>query len=111
MTSAKFSEVTILPVKPRDGLIGFASCVVDDWLYLGSIALHSKPDGDGIRLVYPAKTLVNGKVIHVFHPITHEGGETLTKAIQEAHEALIRKTLRKCDEEVETRVRRSAELY
>lgn len=34
------SEVNIILIKPKDGLIGFASLVINDALYLGSIGIH-----------------------------------------------------------------------
>jgi len=36
------TEVDIAFVKPKDGLIAFASVVLDDQLYLSGIAIHSK---------------------------------------------------------------------
>ena len=51
----KISEVNIILIKPRNGLIGFASLVVNDALYLGSIGIHQKLNGNGYRLTYPTK--------------------------------------------------------
>lgn len=53
MNEIVISEIQIIPVKPKNGLIGFASCVVNNQLYLGSIAIYTRPDGSGYRLVYP----------------------------------------------------------
>lgn len=39
------SEVNIVPVKPNNGLVAFASVVLDESLYLGSIGVHSRLDG------------------------------------------------------------------
>ena len=36
------TEVDVAFVKPRDGLIGFASVVLDDQLYLSGIAIHTQ---------------------------------------------------------------------
>ena len=63
----KVSDVQIIPIKPQDGLIGFASFVFDDKFYMGSIGIHTRPNG-GLRLVYPTrKNLIHS--ISVFHPI------------------------------------------
>ena len=38
----QISEVQISIVKPSNGLIAFASIVIDESIYLGSIAIHQK---------------------------------------------------------------------
>ena len=55
----KISEINIIPIKPDNGLIGFASVVLDG-LYLGSIGVYSRLDGSGYRITYPTKK-VGGK--------------------------------------------------
>lgn len=74
------SEINVYPIKPKDGLIGFASLVLNDSLYVGGIAIHTTRSG-GIRLVYPVKTIPNGKELPVCHPINRETGESLTQAV------------------------------
>ena len=88
MTDLNLTEVEIIPVKPRQGLVAFASCVVDGWLYIANIAIHTRPDGSGYRLVFPVKVLPNGKTIHCFHPVSQEAGHLLNEAIIEKFEAL-----------------------
>ena len=77
------TEVQILPVKPRDGLIAFTSLVVNEQLYIGNIAVYTRPDGSGIRLVFPAKTLPNGLTVSCVHPIHREVGQVITEAVAE----------------------------
>lgn len=60
----KISEVQIEFIKPCNGLIGFANLVIEDGLYLSSIAIHQKLNADGYRLTYPSK----GKFT-LFYPI------------------------------------------
>jgi len=81
-------EVEIYPVRPRGGLVAFASCVVNGSLYLGNIAIHTRADGMGYRLVFPDKTLPNGKLIQCVHPVTREAGDLLLRSIIEKFEAL-----------------------
>ncbi|MBI2639019.1 septation protein SpoVG family protein [Candidatus Peregrinibacteria bacterium] len=69
------TEIQIVPIKPQDGLIGFASFVLNGCLYLGSIGIHTRLDGSGFRLTYPTKGAIN-----IFHPINKE----VSKAIEEA---------------------------
>jgi hypothetical protein len=51
----RVTEVDIAFVKPKNGLIAFASVVLDDQLYLSGIAVHSKLAGSGYRLTYPTR--------------------------------------------------------
>ncbi len=84
------SEIQILPVKPRNGLIAFASFVLNESFYVGNIAIYTTPNGLDYRLVYPLKILSNGKSINIFHPITKEAGEVVRLAITEKYNSLIR---------------------
>ncbi len=76
----KITEVNITPVKPQNGLVAFASIVVDDCLYLGSIGVYCRLDGSGYRITYPTKKLANND-LHIFHPITKEAGQLIEQAI------------------------------
>ena len=75
----KISEVGITPIKPQNGLVGFASMVIDGNIYLGSIAVYVKPDGS-YRLLYPAKKTGN-KQMDIFHPINYFASKEIEKAI------------------------------
>ena len=91
------TEVSILPIKPRDGLIAFASCIINNFLYIGSIAIHSSPINPEIyRLVYPMKVLPNGKKINCVHPVSKEAGEAITKAVIRKYKEILSKA--KCEE-------------
>lgn len=83
MTSDKttISEIQFYPVKPKDGLLGFVSFVLEGKFWMGSIAVFSRPDG-GYRLVYPTRK-VAGQNINIFHPITHEAGQEVETAVSE----------------------------
>lgn len=76
----KISEVNILLIKPRNGLIGFASMVINDALYLGSIGIHQKLNGNGYRLTYPTKKTGTNNM-DIFHPINREAGKAIETAI------------------------------
>lgn len=76
----KISEIQVIPVKPRDGLIGFASFVLDEKYYVGSVAIYTRLNGSGFRLVYPTKK-VGEKNINVFHPINSEVGKAIDEAV------------------------------
>lgn len=76
----KISEIEIIPVKPKEGLIGFASFVLDEKYYVSSIAIFTKIDGSGYRLVYPTKK-VGERNINIFHPINREVGNIIANSI------------------------------
>lgn len=89
----KISEVNVVPIRPRDGLIAFASCVIDDSLYLGSIAVHTRPSG-GYRLVFPTK-MIGDTRINVFNPISKDAGTIIDMAVTKKCDEVFGK----CDEE------------
>lgn len=74
------SEIQITPVKPSEGLVAFASCVVNDQVYLGSIGIHRLLDGSGYRLTYPTKK-IGLRQLNYFHPITKEAGAAIERAV------------------------------
>lgn len=89
------SEIQIIPIKPRNGLVAFASCIINDSFYLGNIAIYTSPSNpEGFRLVYPSKTLPNGKDINVFHPINKQSGRIISEAIIKKFKEIISKTIR-----------------
>lgn len=75
----KISETQIVPVKARDGLVGFASFVYNDSFYLGSIGIYTRPQG-GYRLTYPTRKGANDK-FNIFHPINREVAEEIEKMV------------------------------
>jgi stage V sporulation protein G len=76
------TEVDIAFVKPKDGLIAFASVVLDDQLYPSGIAVHSKLVGSGYRLTYPTRK-VGESQFSLFHPIRKPVGLAIERAIVE----------------------------
>jgi len=83
----KVTEIQINPIKPNNGLIAFASIVLENKLYLSSIGLHRKLDGSGYRITYPTK-MVGNKNMNIFHPINKEVGLEIEKAILEKAEKI-----------------------
>ena len=84
MQETTVSEINIVPVKPKDGLVGFAAFIVDHKLYIGNVAIFTRLDGDGIRLVYPSKK-VGVRDIDCVHPISRRAGDAITAAVQEKY--------------------------
>lgn len=73
------SEIQIIPIKPQNGLVAFASFVLNNDLYLGSIGIITRPEG-GYRLLYPTKK-VGIRNINIFHPINRSFAETIEKEV------------------------------
>ena len=75
----RLSEIQIIPIKPQNGLVAFASFVLDGSLYLGSIGIVTRPQG-GYRLTYPTKT-VGARDMNIYHPINKSFAETIEKEV------------------------------
>lgn len=80
MKKLKISEIQITPVKPFNGLIAFASFVIDDSFYIGSVGVHKKLNAEGYRLTYATKK-VGDKGINIFHPINKEVSKQIEESI------------------------------
>lgn len=88
------TEVQIVPVKFKNGLVAFASCVINGQFYLGDIAIYSSPLAVyGYRLVYPNRILLSGKNVNCFYPITRDAGECLQKAIVTKYKNVMEKVM------------------
>lgn len=85
----RISEIQIIPIKPQDGLVAFASFVLDNNLYLGSIGILTRPEG-GYRLVYPTKK-VGFRNINIYHPINKEFAEFIEKEVIGKFEDVMKK--------------------
>lgn len=94
MSEFEISEIQVIPIKPKEGLVAFASCIINSSLYIGNIAIYGSPSTQsGFRLVYPAKILPNGKEINCVHPINKEVGELISKAIIKKFREVISKAI------------------
>jgi DNA-binding cell septation regulator SpoVG len=85
----KLTEIQIVPIKPTNGLVGFASLVYDNSFYLGSIGIYTKPQG-GYRLTYPTRKVATGN-FNIFHPINREVAEEIEKLIISKFEDVTKK--------------------
>lgn len=72
------SQIEIIPIRPKHGLLAFANFVVDEKFFISSVAIHSKRNGLGYRLTYPKKNNYD-----VFHPINRETSKAIEKAVIE----------------------------
>lgn len=83
----KITEVTIIPIKPKKGLVALASCVIDEKFYVGSIGVYTRLKG-GYRLTFPTKK-VGDNSINLCHPINQDVGDAIEKAIADEYEKLV----------------------
>ena len=97
MTSGRkknqITEVQFIPIKARNGRIGFSSCVFDNKLYLGGIGIHTRLDGSGLRITYPTK-----KVGAVNMPLYHPISQKVRLLLEEAITAKVESPVRGCNE-------------
>ena len=78
------SEVRVRVADGRVGeLIGWASCVVNDCLYLNNIRIRRVGEGE-IVLTYPATRSLRGAKHFFFRPINAAAKEVLDRAILRA---------------------------
>lgn len=97
----KITEVNITPIKPQDGLVAFASIVIDNSLYLGSIGVYSRLERPGYRITYPTKKLAD-KNLHIFHPINKHTGQLIEHAVLAKASELLDEFIINSAERIET---------
>ena len=85
----KITEIQIIPIKPQNGLVGFASVVLNNDFYLGSIGIHKRIDGSGYRITYPTKK-IGDKNIDIYHPINAKTSRVIEEAIISKAEQILK---------------------
>lgn len=87
---ANINEIELIPIRASKGLTFFASFVLDNKYFVGNVAIYSKLDKPGeFRLVYPTKTLKNGRQIPVFYPIDHKVSDEIETEVSEKARELL----------------------
>lgn len=90
MNEIVISEIQIIPIKPKNGLVAFVSCVINNQFYLGNMAIYSSPSAFvGFRVVYPTKILHNGTSLRIMYPINKETGAIIQRRLVEEYLKLI----------------------
>ena len=64
----------------EDGLLGFASCVLDGRYFLNNIAIRQGEDGQ-LFLTYPAGKSAGGVQHHHWNPISKDAAQLMENAI------------------------------
>lgn len=83
MSASKISEIEITPIRAQNGLVAFASVLLDKKIRLNSIGIYTKLSG-GYRLTYPTKGAFN-----IFNPITKEVSQAIESTVIERYHQLL----------------------
>jgi DNA-binding cell septation regulator SpoVG len=94
MSSNLVTQVEIIPVRPSKGLIAFSNIVIEGKLALNGVGIHTCLSRSGFRLLYPTKTLPNGKVIQMYYPINKQVADEIQDTIIGQYEELLQNIAR-----------------
>lgn len=87
----QINEVSINLIKPDNGLIGFASFIIENSLYVSGVGIHQRLDGCGHRLTYPTRKSGN-QMFDIFHPINRSASQAIEEAIFEKLKNVMNRT-------------------
>ena len=76
----KITEVQIIPIKPKNGLVAIASVIADNCLFLGSVGVYTRLNGSGYRITYPTKKVGN-RDMNIYHPLNRKTSKAIEEAI------------------------------
>jgi len=94
MCSIRISNIEINLIRHRNGLVGFCSFVLNDSIYVGSVAIHNCLKNDlGYRLVYPTRKAKNGDLISTVYPINRETGDAIERVVIAKYKAIVEAVL------------------
>jgi DNA-binding cell septation regulator SpoVG len=86
---AKISEISIYPITPTSkGVVGFISFTYSNLFRINDCAIVTLRQG-GYRIVYPLKTLPNGKTVNVIYPLSAEIGRPIEDFLLTEYEKFI----------------------
>lgn len=83
----KVSKIEIVPIPPKNGLVAFASFLINDCFFIGNVAIYSSPScPNGFRLVFPTKAGVS-----CFHPVNRAVGMKIQNQVISRYLEIIEK--------------------
>jgi DNA-binding cell septation regulator SpoVG len=86
---AKISEVTFYPIIPTaKGVVCFTSFTYSNLFKINDCAIVTLKEG-GYRIVYPIKTLPNGRVVNVIYPLSAKVGKPIEDFLLTEYEKFI----------------------
>lgn len=86
------TEIQITPVRPQNGLIGFASFVYDNRFHFSSVGIYTRLDG-GYRLTYPTRKTLSGST-NIFYPINKTIAQKIEDEVIAKFEEVTKKYVR-----------------
>lgn len=88
------SEIYVVPVDEKDGLVAFANFTVYDAIHCNSVGIMRRLDG-GYRLTYPTRKHGN-KSVNIFYPINQEIGKRISEEVIKEYEVVASHDSRYC---------------
>ena len=93
----EISEVVLYPITPTStGLVCYVSFTYKNAIRIHDCGIITKPTG-GYRLLYPVKTLSNGKRISSVYPISKEVGKEIEDFLLSEYTKFVQKNLKEND--------------
>ncbi len=83
-TKSKFLDISEVKLRlmenSEDGLLGWASCIINGGLYINNIAIRRSRSGE-LVLSYPVQKSRRERKYFFFHPISREAQAAIDEAI------------------------------
>tara|TARA_R110000824_G_scaffold16676_4_gene68838 strand:- start:1451 stop:1792 length:342 start_codon:yes stop_codon:yes gene_type:complete len=81
-----------MPIKPKKGLVAFASVTLSEWvdnrlvptIYLGAIGVYKFLDKEGYYVRYPKKEVTESRSFDIYHPVNKQIGDLMSGKIVDA---------------------------
>jgi DNA-binding cell septation regulator SpoVG len=90
--SITISEIQLVPIRPHNGVVAFASFVLNGVFFVNDIRIVTKLNEPGYRLSYPFKILgTSGRRIYICNPLNRETEEYISKQVLAKYEELLEK--------------------
>jgi DNA-binding cell septation regulator SpoVG len=90
----KISEISIYPITPTSkGVVGFISFTYSDLFRINDCAIVTLRQG-GYRIVYPLKTLPNGKTVNVIYPLSTKVAKPIEDFLLAEYEKFIKEKVK-----------------
>ena len=86
------SEIQTTPVRPQNGLVGFASFVYSNSFHFSSIGIYTRLEG-GYRLTYPTRKSLSGSS-NIFYPINKTIAQKIEDEVIAKFEEVTKKYVR-----------------
>ena len=90
---AKISEIVFFPITPTNkGVVCFVSFTYSNLFRINDCAIVTKKIG-GYRIVYPLKTLPNGKTVNTIYPLSALIAKPIEDFLLKEYEKFIKEKL------------------